>query len=160
MTAAVELARRYPSARIVFSGGDASVMFRGANESDIALALFEALGLPRERVLREDRSRNTAENAVFTKALVDPKPGERWLLVTSGYHMPRAIGSFRRAGFAVEAYPVDWRTRGGLGAAIPFSSIGDGLRRTDTALREWVGLVTYRMAGRTSALFPGPEEPR
>jgi uncharacterized SAM-binding protein YcdF (DUF218 family) len=59
----------------------------------------------------------------------------------------------------VEAYPVDWRTRGPGDLAMPFFSLADGLKRTDTALREWVGLVAYRLAGRTSELFPGPVNP-
>ncbi len=157
LTAAVALARRYPTARLVFSGGDASLLFRHASEADFALAFFEDLGVPRERVLLEGRARNTVENAAFTKQLVKPQPGERWLLVTSGYHMPRAIGAFRAAAFPVEAYPVDWRTRGGTGTALTFLSVADGLKRTDTALREWVGLAAYRLSGRISELFPGPE---
>jgi uncharacterized SAM-binding protein YcdF (DUF218 family) len=158
MTAAVELAQKYPAARIVFSGGDASLLRRGANEADFALAFFESLGLPHERVRMESRARNTLENAEFSKALVQPKLGERWLLVTSAYHMPRAIGVFRGSGFPVEPYPVDWRTRGGAEIAIPFGSASDGLKRTDTALREWIGLVAYRLTGRMPELFPAPRD--
>ena len=157
MTAAVALALRYPRARIVFSGGNADlVLASGATEAEIALRLLASLGIPRDRVIAEERSRNTVENAVFSKELAAPKPGERWLLVTSAHHMPRAIGVFRRAGFAVEAYPVDWRTRGRADLLRPFASLGDGLRRTDTAMREWVGLLVYWLTGRTSELWPGP----
>ena len=60
----------------------------------------------------ERRARNTLENAEFAKALAVPRPGERWLLVTSAFHMPRSVGLFRKAGFNVEPYPVDWRTKG------------------------------------------------
>jgi uncharacterized SAM-binding protein YcdF (DUF218 family) len=70
--------------------------------------------------------------------------------------MPRAMAAFRAAGFAIEAYPVDWRTRGPIDALQPFASLGDGLRRTDTAVREWVGLVAYRITGKTTELFPAP----
>jgi uncharacterized SAM-binding protein YcdF (DUF218 family) len=156
MTAAVELARKYPAARVLFSGGEASLIVRGANEADFALAFFESLGLPHERVLMENRSRNTIENARFSKELALPKPGERWLLVTSAYHMPRAVGIFRGVGFPVEAYPVDWRTRGIEGIAIPFNSAADGLKRTDTAVREWIGLVVSRLTGHTPELLPAP----
>ncbi len=103
----------------------------------------------------ERRSRNTSENAEFSKALVSPKPGERWLLVTSAYHMPRSIGVFRKAGFAVEPYPADWRT-GPNDQLKPFIFASDGLERTDAAIREWMGLVAYRISGRTDAFFPGP----
>jgi uncharacterized SAM-binding protein YcdF (DUF218 family) len=152
----LSLARRYPHARIVYSGGDPSLLFAGADEAELAAQLFDRLGLPRERILLEARSRNTAENASFTKALVAPKEGERWLLVTSAAHMPRAIGAFRRVGFPVEAYPVDWRTRGQEDALVPFAAFSAGLARTDVALREWVGLLAYWLTGRTSALFPRP----
>jgi uncharacterized SAM-binding protein YcdF (DUF218 family) len=156
MTSAVELARRYPNVRIVFSGGSGQLVYGGGTEAALAARLFENLGVPAGRLITEDRSRDTDENAKFSKAIADPKPGERWLLVTSAHHMPRAIGAFRRAGFPVEAYPVDWRTRGPEDLARPFRIASDGLKRTDTAVHEWVGLVVYWLTGRSSELFPGP----
>lgn len=156
ITSGAALALRYPKARLVYSGGSGGLLFNHALEADQALTLFASLGLPRERILSEDRSRNTAENAVDTKALVHPRPGERWLLVTSAYHMPRAVGAFRRVGFPVEAYPVDWRTRGPADLLIPFQRVSGGLARFDEAVHEWAGLVGYWLTGRTSELFPGP----
>jgi uncharacterized SAM-binding protein YcdF (DUF218 family) len=70
--------------------------------------------------------------------------------------MPRSVGLFQSEGFAVEAFPVDYRTRGAIDMLRPFSTLGDGLRRTDTAVREWVGLLVYRVTGRTAELFPAP----
>jgi uncharacterized SAM-binding protein YcdF (DUF218 family) len=156
ITATVELARRYPDARIIYSGGDASFGFDGGNESEVALRLFERLGPARGRVVAEDQSRNTRENALFARRIAAPKPNERWLLVTSAYHMPRAMGVFRQVGFVVEPYPVDWRTRGTRDALRPFPDAANGLRRTDTALREWVGLLVYWLTGNSPELFPGP----
>ena len=156
LTAIAELARKYPAARIIYSGGNARLLLARGNEAEYALTLFESFGIARERLAAEDKSRNTVQNAQFSKALADPKPGERWLLVTSAYHMPRAIGIFRRAGFAVEAYPVDWRTRGRVDLMMPFDSLTAGLRRTDTAVREWVGLAAYWITGQSAALFPAP----
>jgi uncharacterized SAM-binding protein YcdF (DUF218 family) len=156
LTVAADLARRYPAVRIVFSGGSGALIYDEGAEAPFALRLLEDLGIPRARILLEDRSRNTVENAIFSKALIQPKPGERWLLVTSAHHLPRAIGVFRKMGFPVEPYPVDWRTRGAADALRPFATLGDGLRRSDTAVREWVGLAVYWLTGRSSALFPGP----
>ena len=156
LTVAAELARRYPDARIVFSGGSGALIYDEGAEAPLALRLLESLGIPRARITLEDRSRNTVENAVLSKAIAQPKPGERWLLVTSAHHLPRAVGVFRKAGFPVEAYPVDWRTRGPEDALRPFASVGDGLRRSDTAVREWVGLAVYWLTGRSSELFPAP----
>jgi uncharacterized SAM-binding protein YcdF (DUF218 family) len=155
LTVVAELARQYPKARILFSGGSGELML-GEREAPFALRLFDSFAIARDRVLLEDRARNTAENAVYSKQVARPLPGERWLLVTSAYHLPRAVGAFRKAGFPVEPYPVDWRTRGAKDALRPFASVGDGLRRVDTAVREWVGLVAYWMTGRSSELFPGP----
>jgi uncharacterized SAM-binding protein YcdF (DUF218 family) len=156
VTVVAALARKYPKARIVYSGGNGGLLVRDGNEAEFALELLQSFGIDSARMVGEDRSRNTVENARFSKQVADPKPGERWLLVTSAYHMPRSIGVFRKAGFEVEAYPVDFRTRGAVDALIPFGNVGDGLRRTDTAMREWVGLVAYWAAGNSSALFPGP----
>ncbi|MDA9488915.1 YdcF family protein [Bradyrhizobium sp. CCBAU 11361] len=156
LLAGAELARRYPNARIVFTGGTANLVSTESREADYSAPILEGLGIPRERLTLERDSRNTWENAIFTKQLVAPKPGERWLLVTSAFHMPRSMGIFRKAGFDVEAYPVDWRM-GGRDDLFTFTRVsGDGLARIDVAVREWIGLLTYRVMGRTGELLPGP----
>jgi uncharacterized SAM-binding protein YcdF (DUF218 family) len=156
--AAATLARRYPDARIVFSGGNANLVSSdAAREADYSAALFETFGFPRDRLMMERRSRNTQENAEFSKALVSPKNGERWLLVTSAYHMPRAIGLFRKAGFVVEPYPVDWRMGGRDDLLSVSVFLVEGLSRVDSASREWLGLIAYWINGKTSEFFPGPE---
>ncbi len=155
-TEGVALARRLPAARLVFTGGSATLIRSGPVEADTAMRLFLALGVPRERITLETQSRDTHENAVFTARLVAPKPGERWLLVTSAWHMPRAIGCFRKAGFAVEAWPVDYRAPPRLDPTLWNTSVPDGLRRVDFITREYIGLVAYYLAGRTDALLPRP----
>jgi uncharacterized SAM-binding protein YcdF (DUF218 family) len=156
ITATVELARRYPNARIIFSGGTGSLRFDAPTEAPIALKELEALGVPHDRITAEEQSHNTIENAVFSRLIAQPKPGERWLLVTSAFHMPRAIAAFRAAGFPVEAYPVDWRTRGPIDVTRPFAAVTGGLEMTDLAVHEWIGLLIYRLTGRTKELFPAP----
>jgi uncharacterized SAM-binding protein YcdF (DUF218 family) len=156
LLAAAALARQYPDARIVFTGGSANLISNDAKEADYAGEIFASLGIAKARLVMERLSRNTQENAQFTRALVVPKPGERWLLVTSAYHMPRSVGLFRKAGFAVEPYPVDWRV-GSKADVYGFSNYAiDGLGRTDVAVREWIGLLAYRLTGRIDQLFPGP----
>jgi uncharacterized SAM-binding protein YcdF (DUF218 family) len=155
LTVMAKLARDYPAAKIVFSSGDASLRGDGPAEADFVLPLLDALGVPRGRVLLENKARNTAENAIFTKALVDPKPGERWLLVTSAQHMPRAVGAFRHAGFPVEAYPVDWHSFPRWRLRVP-TDLATVLATTDSAAHEWEGLIAYRLTGRIDRLFPGP----
>jgi uncharacterized SAM-binding protein YcdF (DUF218 family) len=155
MTEAVALARRHPEARLVFTGGSSAVIAGGPSEADTARILFADLGLPPERLTFESESRNTWENATLTHRLVQPKPGETWLLVTSASHMPRAMGCFRAAGWSVTPWPVNYTT--GRDPALwwnwPFPT---RLNQAEWALREWVGLVAYRLMGRTDALFPAP----
>jgi len=155
--AVAALAHRYPNARIIFSGGSGNLISGDAREADYASAVFESLGVPKQHLTMERRSRNTQENAEFSKAIAAPKSGERWLLVTSAYHMPRSVGLFRKAGFAVEPYPVDWRV-GGRADILTLSSLSsEGLDRVDTGIREWMGLAAYWISGKTRELFPGPD---
>jgi uncharacterized SAM-binding protein YcdF (DUF218 family) len=155
--AGAALARRYPNARIIYTGGSPNLISNDAREADFAAAIFESLGVDKSRLILERASRNTYENAVFSKAIAQPKPGEHWLLVTSAFHMPRSIGLFRKAGFAVEAYPVDWRVGTNVRDILSFTPmLNEGLSRTDTGVREWTGLLAYWMTGRIDTLFPGP----
>jgi uncharacterized SAM-binding protein YcdF (DUF218 family) len=156
MTTGVELARRYPSARLVFTGGSASLLGEGPPEAIGARKLWLSLGVPAERMTFEEKSRNTWENAVFTRDLVKPKPGETWLLVTSAWHMPRSVGIFRHLGFDVVPYPVAYRTFGDERDFLLSPSMTDRVFMLDFGIREWVGLLAYRLAGKTDALFPAP----
>lgn len=153
-----DLARRYPQARLVFSGGSGSLADGSIAEADIVSRDADILGLPRARLILENRSRNTRENAVFSAAMVQPKPEERWLLVTSAFHMPRAVGCFRAAGFAVTAFPVDYRTRGPRDGLRFGGSVSEGLPQLDLAAKEWIGLIVYRLAGYTDAWLPAPDQ--
>lgn len=158
MTMAVELARTHPQARIVFTGGDAGFFERGKeSEAEAAARLFTGAGIPAERITLEDQSRNTRENALFTRRLIEPKPGERWLLITSAFHMPRAIACFRAVGIDAQAYPVDFRTDG-VAADYwrPSTRSADAMRLADLAVKEWIGLLAYRAAGYTAEILPAP----
>ena len=159
MTAIAGLSRQLPEARIIFTGGVGSLagqIWGDITEADASRQLFRSFGIPDERMLFENRSRDTYENAVFTYDLLKPKPGETYLLVTSGYHMPRSMALFRKAGFDVMAYPVNYRTAGPQDGVRPFYAMSDGLRQVNLAVREWVGLLSYRLSGRIDEIFPEP----
>jgi len=157
VTITARLANRFPEAKVIHSGGHGIIVPAQATEAEGAARLFADFGITSDRVILEDASRNTWENAVFTKELVEPKPGQRWLLVTSAYHMPRSMGVFEKAGWTgLTAYPVDYRTRGPQDRALGFGGASKGLRRFDVAFREWLGLLVYWLTGRCSSIFPGP----
>ncbi|WP_291960369.1 YdcF family protein [Chelatococcus sp.] len=157
VSAALALAHQHPEARVVFTGGHDAILLRSpVSEADMARGLFQSASLADSRVVYEGQSRNTRENALFTAKLVTPQPGERWLLVTSAFHMPRAMGTFRAAGFDVEPYPVDFRADDSIDDIRPFRMVSEGLRLTDLTVREAMGLIAYRLNGYTDALLPSP----
>jgi len=138
----------------VFSGGNRT---NDIAEADVVEPTFIGLGVERDRLLLERRARNTQENAEFSKALALPKPGERWLLVTSAQHMPRSVGAFRKVGFAVEPYPVDnWIEPEWSELLTLNSTFLQGVAVADAGVREWMGLLAYRLTGRTTELLPSP----
>lgn len=155
-TEALRLALKYPQARILVSGGDGS--FSGAYEGDAAAAarFFEAYGVGADRLVREDASRNTFENAVNTADVLQERRLENCLLITSAFHMPRSVGLFRRAGIPVVPWPVDYRTTGTETLRLDFTQPTRNAQLTAGGLRETIGLVAYYMMGRTDAVFPAP----
>jgi uncharacterized SAM-binding protein YcdF (DUF218 family) len=153
---AAVLARRFPDARIVVSGGSGALMLTGEDDASTALRLMTALGVAADRLVLEGESRNTYENALFTRRLVSPAPGETWLLVTSAFHMPRSMALFRKAGFAVTPWPVDYRTSGAEGLGLFVDNPVDTLQTATLAVREWIGLAAYWLSGRIDEPFPAP----
>ncbi|RUX50618.1 YdcF family protein, partial [Mesorhizobium sp. M7A.F.Ca.US.014.04.1.1] len=149
------LARRFPTAKVVVSGGTGALFLDGEGDAATAPRLLTALGVAADWMILENKSRNTYENAVFTKELVTPKPGETWLLVTSAFHMPRAKALFDKAGFATVPWPVDYRTSGREGVGLFRDNPADSLRATTMAIREWIGLFAYWLSGRIDQPFPG-----
>jgi uncharacterized SAM-binding protein YcdF (DUF218 family) len=157
LTEAVVLAKRYPEARVVYTSGSSSFSGAKSTEALQARTLMSQMGIAPQRVTIEDKSRNTDENARFTAAIVHPQPSERWIIVTSAFHMPRSMGIFEKAGFHPIAYPVAFRTRGRwLDDLRPTFEPVRNLRIFEIAIHEWIGLAAYWVSGRSDHLFPGP----
>ena len=135
----VRLSTLYPKARILYSGG--------GMEAQLGKKVLMRLGVERERIIIEDRSLNTAENARLSNITAAPKHSEKWLLVTSAYHMPRAIGAFRAVGFPVEADPVDFQSSK--------ADLGER-KKAALALKEYIALFAYWLPGQSNELFPSP----
>ena len=148
------LARLYPNAQLVFTGGSGSVTQQEFKEAEMAQILFDQLGLAERAIIFESESRNTAENAINSKQLVTPGNDENWLLITSAFHMPRSVGVFCQEQWKVQPYPVDHYSQKGNLLRVDFS-FNKNLSVLGTAVREWVGLVAYRISGRTDRLLPG-----
>jgi uncharacterized SAM-binding protein YcdF (DUF218 family) len=150
-----EMAKRWPEVPIVLSGGSNALLSAvDLSEAEQMKRMLVALGVAPERLVLEGTSRTTWENAVATRDLVKPAPGARWLLVTTAFHMPRAMAAFRAAGWSgVVARPAAYATTGRIGLRPPMLW---GPMSADMAVKEWLGILGYRVTGRVGELRPTP----
>ena len=155
--AGIAVARRHPEAKLALIGGEGGFVPVGLAESRATLGFVIEQGIAPERVILEERSRSTHENAVYAKELIRPAPGANWILITSAYHMPRAVAAFDGVGWPVIPYPVDYRIDPQTGLRANFSLL-DGLGASTLAGKEWAGLLGYRLMGWTRELLPAAAE--
>ena len=147
LTTMVMLANAYPRALLVFTGGSGSMVQQGTTGAEVARQFGQSMGLPKGRLMIESKSRNTLENAVLTKAMMQPKPDQRWLLVTSAFHMPRSLAVFCKAGWPMQPYAVDFRAEKGNLLRFDWGFAGH-LRNLNQAFKEWLGLAAYKLTGK------------
>lgn len=146
MTEVLPLLRRQPALRVLFTGGEGELFGGALSEAQRAERFFIAQGIPSQQLRFESVSRTTHENALLSKSMPGVDPAQPWLLLTSAWHMPRAMASFQKEGWNVRAFPVDFRA----GSATPWTqySMNQGARKWKLALHEWLGLLAYRLSGR------------
>jgi uncharacterized SAM-binding protein YcdF (DUF218 family) len=147
------LARRHPEAKLALIGGEGELFPTGFAEARATENFALEEGIAPARIILEERSRSTHENAVYAKEMIRPQPGETWVLVTSAFHMPRAVASFGAVGWPVIPYPADYRVDPQTGLRPSFNLLG-GLGAITLAGKEWAGLIGYRLMGWTRELFP------
>lgn len=154
--AALRLAERYPAARFIYTGGSRTAVDKGplGTQSAVAAEILGSLGLDPARVTLETASRDSCDHPRNVRALMQPQPGEHWVVLTSAMHMPRVMACFEAAGWGdIIAYPTDFKVVLGPWGAGTFQ-VADNLALLDMALHEWVGLAYYRLSGRTRQLLP------
>ncbi len=146
MTGALPLLQRHAHLQLLFTGGEGELLAQGLTEADRARIFYADMGVAQPRLTFESASRTTYENAVLSAALPGVDKTRPWLLVTSAWHMPRAMATFEKAGWNVTAYPVDFRT----GNETPWTrySLGAGSGKWNLALHEYLGLLAYRLSGK------------
>lgn len=150
----VEIAKAYPEATLVFSGGSGDILNPDARESEDAKAFFKLAGLEGRDVLYETKSRNTYENAVYTKEMVSPTEGQTWVVVTSAFHMPRTMGIFKALGWPVTPYQCDRKTDGTYRIFSGLPSVTANFSALNIAIKEMIGLIVYRATGKSAFILP------
>ncbi len=146
-SAFIELAGQFPAAKLVFTGGTGSMIDQQTRAADIARRFFIQQGLDPRRILFERESRNTHENAIFSKKRVQPEADENWLLVTSAWHMPRAMGTFCQNRWKLIPYPVDYQTQRDNLLRIDLD-FGEHLVSLGIGIKEWLGILVYSATGK------------
>ncbi|HEY4940740.1 MAG TPA: YdcF family protein [Rhizomicrobium sp.] len=149
LIAGADLARRFPAAKLVYSGTAGGSAAQRQREHDAAENLLRALGVPPGHTLFERTSRSTGENLANSMQLLHPRDGETWLLVTSAVHMPRAMAVAEKLGWKMLPWPSDYISTAAPRGGIHLSYPSAGLVDIDHALHEWIGLALYRLGSRT-----------
>ncbi|MFD1744506.1 YdcF family protein [Rhizobium helianthi] len=147
-TEALRLAQHYPQAKLLISGGDGSLSGRYEGEAQVTERFFNTFGIGADRIIKENQSRNTWENTLYTRTALQNAGLTDCLLITSAFHMPRSMALFAKAGISVQPYPVDYRTSGNVKLGFDFTQPSLNAQNTSTAVREWLGLLGYRVTGR------------
>ncbi|WJH41758.1 YdcF family protein [Aliirhizobium terrae] len=145
---ALRLALKYPQSRILISGGDGSFSGVYEGEAQASERFFTAFGVPSYRMVKDNTSRTTFENTVNTTQLLEAAGLNNCALITSAFHMPRSVALFKKAGISVTPWPVDFRTSGKVTLGLDFTQPSLNAQLTATAVREWMALIGYRIAGR------------
>lgn len=143
----VMIARHYKGSTLVFSGGSGRLTHRDRTEAvDAATYLKSSYPDLIERAKFEDKSRNTLENAVMSKKMLNPEEGQVWVLVTSAYHMPRAVEMFKEAGWPrMVLWPTDYRTKGRPDFMPHKLDILGNLYQSHLAIREIIGQSVHNI---------------
>lgn len=150
------LARRYPQARLILSGGSGTDFPPAPQRGvDGMRRLLLAYGIAEERITIDPNSSTTADRVRNTLALIGEDREQTWWAVTPAHRMPRLIGAYRKQGFEPVPFPIDfkWIPPFSPTYLYPFS---EGLQLTDQGIHEWRGLAFYYLRGEIDTLFPGP----
>jgi len=150
----VEIAKKHPQAKLVFSGGQGDILHPDAMESLDARLFFHLVGLGSANILYETQSRNTYENAYYTKEMVKPKAGENWVLVTSAFHMPRAVGIFEELDWKIIPYQCDPKTDGKYTLVGGLPNVTANFSALNIAVKEIIGLIVYNLTGKSAFIIP------
>lgn len=152
-----ELARKYPNARKVFTGGSGDIEHQDAKEAETALDYFRHSALKADDILYEKDSRNTFENAQFSKELLNPTAHQNWILVTSAYHMPRSVGIFEAQDWKIIPYPCDYRLDGTYEFLWSSPNATRNFVMLNIAVKELIGSIAYYFTGKSAFILPpGP----
>lgn len=144
----IRLHNAFPDVPFIYTGGSGAVTNQAYKGADAAKDLLVALGEDTHSIMFERESRNTYENMLYSRKMLEISPVKPWLLVTSSYHMPRAMNVFCHGKWPVIPYPTDFKTNKEYGFRFlhPLSNINS----LADAMKEVVGIMAYGRTGKLS----------
>lgn len=144
----VDLYKRGIIRNVLVAGGSGRLVTSGRREADDIVKALELMGVPKENILIENESRNTAESARHVKAMLAGQDTARVLLITSAFHMRRSEGCFTKAGIPVDRFSTDFFTHPRYFTPdVLFVPKVEALNIWQKLFKEWVGVLAYRLAG-------------
>ena len=144
----VMIIRKFEKAKVIFSGGSGIVNRSDLGHSQVAKLFYKKIGADISKIFFEDKSRNTHENIIYSKKIAKPKKNENWLLITSAFHMKRALLIAEKNNWKLIPYAVDFKNVKEF-KLIPNLNLLSNLNSFQSGLHEWLGLVSYYLMGRT-----------
>ena len=152
LTESVSLIKKYPNAKIIFSGGSGSLKYPSLDHASVAKNFFSNMGIDSSKIYYEKTSHNTYENILFSKRIARPKINEKWLLVTSAFHLNRSLGVSEKLEWIFIPYAVDFNKTKKFSWKLSFNLLSN-LLEFQQASHEWAGLLAYYLMGRSDRIF-------
>ena len=148
----IKLIIKYSNAKIIFTGGSGFISDIKLDNAKIANKFFMQVGLDTDKIIFENKSRNTYENILFSKNIAKPKKNEKWLIITSASHMNRAVFVGEKIDWILTPYAVDFNQPKKI-KFIPNINILNNFNEMQRGTYEWIGLVAYYLMGRTNRII-------
>lgn len=152
LTESVILINRYPDAKIVFSGGIGDFQDVGLDRAKAVKIFFNNMNVDINKIYFENKSRNTYENILYSKKLINPKKNQKWLIVSSANHLHRVVGIAENLGWDLIPYPTDFNQSKKFKWNFSFNFLSN-LNQFQNASHEWIGIIAYYFMGRSSKIF-------
>ena len=152
LTESIQLHKKYPAATIIYSGGSGSLKYPDLTHSYVAKKFFIQQQVNLDKIIFESKSRNTFENIFYSKEISSPQPNENWILVTTAFHMTRALNVAEKLNWEFIPYAVDFYIPKKFSWKPSLNFIGN-IYSMHSASHEWVGLVAYYLMGRTNKIY-------
>ena len=152
LTESIQLIKKYPKAKVFFAGGTGSIQYPDLSHSDVAKKFYESLDVNTKNIFFDKKSRNTYENIVFAKKKFNPNINEKWILVTSAFHLKRAISVGEKLGWELIPYATDYKLPKKFKWKLSFDFFNN-LGSLQHSSHEWVGIISYYLMGRSSKIF-------